>query len=132
MYTSTLKHAQPPLPPHAEKSVPADLFPEVHKEFMDGERRRMAKLIQHSLGCVDTRSVEQVRMCEKPQDGAGPTMKKWETSFEVEMPVGVFTRFEAPSRQVAQEWVERLRDIIEYWGQRHRAECVNSCLSEPR
>lgn len=128
MYTSTLKHAKPPLPPHSEKSVPADVFPEVHKEFMDGERRRMAKLIQHSLGGIDVRSIENVRMCEEPKDGTATATKKWESSFEVEMPPGVFTRFEASSRDVAKEWVERLQEISEYWGQRHRAECVATCM----
>jgi len=122
VYTSTLQHAQPPLPPHKEKSVPYDLFPEVHKEFMDGERRRMAKLIQRSMGCVDVRNIEQVRMCEKPKDGSANAIKNWDRSFEVEMEPGVFTRFEAPSHGVAKEWVERLWAIVEFWGQRHRAE----------
>ncbi|KAK7048271.1 hypothetical protein R3P38DRAFT_2605963 [Favolaschia claudopus] len=41
-------------------------------------------------------------------------------SFELLLKNGHIIRFEAHSRKIAVEWIERLRALIEYWKQRHR------------
>ncbi|KAJ7459760.1 Pleckstrin homology domain-containing protein [Mycena latifolia] len=51
------------------------------------------------------------------QDKAHLKMKR---SFELLLTNGHIIRFEAYSRKVAVEWIERLRALIVYWKQRHR------------
>ena len=129
IYTSTTAHAQPPLPPQRESSIPSDLFPEVHKEFMNGERRRIARFIERSAGCIDLRSIESVAMCSQlPEPKGGVTdRKKWERSFEVTLSTAKI-QFEAYEERVAEEWVERLSALMEYWKRRHRVELVQKLL----
>ncbi|KAJ7696070.1 Pleckstrin homology domain-containing protein [Mycena rosella] len=45
---------------------------------------------------------------------------KMKRSFELLLTNGHIIRFEAHSRKVAVEWIERLRALIAYWKQRHR------------
>ncbi|KAJ6557386.1 Pleckstrin homology domain-containing protein [Mycena vulgaris] len=45
---------------------------------------------------------------------------KMKRSFELLLTNGHIVRFEAHSRKVALEWIERLRALIAYWKQRHR------------
>ncbi|KAF7365311.1 hypothetical protein MVEN_00403100 [Mycena venus] len=51
------------------------------------------------------------------QDKAHLRMKR---SFELLLKNGHIIRFEAHSRKVALEWIERLRALVGYWKQRHR------------
>ncbi|KAJ7254353.1 Pleckstrin homology domain-containing protein [Mycena haematopus] len=51
------------------------------------------------------------------QDKVHLRMKR---SFELLLKNGHIIRFEAHSRKVAVEWIERLRALMEYWKQRHR------------
>lgn len=123
MYTSTITNAQPPLPPQRESSIPADLFPEVHREFMDGERRRIARFIERSAGCIDMRNIDSVTLCSQlrgPKGGVAD-MERWQRSFEVTLPTAKI-QFEAHEESVAKEWVERLQSLMEYWKRRHRVE----------
>ena len=123
IYTSTMTYAQPPLPPQRESSIPSDLFPGVHQEFMEGERRRVARFIERSAGCIDLRSIEAVKMCsETPEAKGGVTNpERWKRSFEVTLSTAKIC-FEAHEESVAKEWVERLGDLMEYWKRRHRVE----------
>jgi hypothetical protein len=89
----------------------------------------MAKSVEYSLGCVDLRDIESVRLLSET-DGAdvkrfkGKNIAHW---FEVRLAQGqgqpaVSTMFEAHGVDVAEEWVERLRGLTEYWKHRHRVE----------
>ncbi|KAF7314273.1 hypothetical protein MKEN_00899900 [Mycena kentingensis (nom. inval.)] len=49
---------------------------------------------------------------------------KMKRSFELLLKNGHVIRFEAHSRKVALEWVERLRALIAYWQQRHRIDAA--------
>ncbi|KIJ54719.1 hypothetical protein M422DRAFT_240799 [Sphaerobolus stellatus SS14] len=46
-------------------------------------------------------------------------------SFELQLTSGSVIRYETYSCKVAQEWVERLRALVEYWKQRHRADAAD-------
>lgn len=47
---------------------------------------------------------------------------KMKRSFELLLTNGHIIRFEAHSRKVAVEWIQRLRALIAYWKQRHRVD----------
>ncbi|KAF7985501.1 hypothetical protein HWV62_3705 [Athelia sp. TMB] len=47
---------------------------------------------------------------------------KMQRSFELLLKSGRVIRFEAYSCRVALEWIQRLRDLVVYWKQRHRAD----------
>ncbi|KAF7291599.1 hypothetical protein HMN09_01251000 [Mycena chlorophos] len=49
---------------------------------------------------------------------------KMKRSFELLLKNGHVIRFEAHSRKVALEWVERLRELLVYWKQRHRIDAA--------
>lgn len=123
IYVSSLGKARPPLPPHKEGSYPYDVFPELYEEFAKSEKRRMARFIERSTGCVDIRDFQSVQMCEDSESGSVVALskKKQIISFIVTLPHGE-TIFEAASPEVAKEWVDRLNSLIEYWKRKHRVE----------
>jgi len=139
MTIANMREAHPPTKPAKQASTPADLFPDVHKDFLDHEHHRMARFIEHSAGCVDFRNVTGIKLCaerERPsqsdpdsnehEDGEDRQRhgKKSERSFEVSLTHGGPAQFEAHSPEDAKEWVEKLGDLKAYWDRRHRVESV--------
>lgn len=117
-----MSYAKPPLPPQKESSTPKDLFPEVYREFTDGEKKRMARFIEKSAGCIDLRSIDGFRLCSDIEnDNHIMSDDKRARSFEVMIKKGPI-RMEAQSSEVAREWVERLTALMDYWKRRHRVE----------
>jgi hypothetical protein len=112
-------HAQPPLPPRKEGCTPADVFPDMHRIFLDKERRRMSVFIERSAGCMDLRSIISVSLCEDNGDRSG---KKDGRFFEMTVACEDPVRLEAHSTEDAKEWVERLKALVAYWKRRHRVE----------
>ncbi|WVQ83201.1 hypothetical protein IAT38_005340 [Cryptococcus sp. DSM 104549] len=124
LFISGLRDAHPPLIPKAEGSIPPDIFPDLHKEFLDSEHERMAKLIDNSAGCVDVRDIEEIQWTPEGEgerdDGSGKA-----NVFKVKLNPGGSVTFEAHSKEVAQEWVERLQALKAFWKRRHRVEARN-------
>ncbi|BEJ14793.1 hypothetical protein CspHIS471_0405600 [Cutaneotrichosporon sp. HIS471] len=54
--------ATPPLTPRRRGSSPAELFPELQKQFLDGERRRLATIVEKSAGCLNLSHIESVKL----------------------------------------------------------------------
>ena len=128
IFVSNMSNASPPITPQNESSTPADLFPDVHRSFLDGEHRRMAGFIERSAGCIDFRAVQEIRLCSdqhqhKNDVGEGDKKSKQKAkSFELELEHEGMTRFEAHSAEIAKEWVDRLNALMAYWKRRHRVE----------
>lgn len=121
IFASNINNAHPPLSPGKESSTPADLFPEVHKTFLEGEHRRMAAFVSRSAGCIDLRSVRGIRLCE-PGSGHDGLKGKEEKCFEVQIASEANIVLEAHSPEIAKEWVDRLLALQAYWRRRHRVE----------
>ena len=135
IFTSTMNGARPPAAPAKPSSTPADVFPEIHKAFLDSERLRMANVIERCAGCVDLRQVDLIKSCTEldpvQHQAHGDTRNtvqntqrrlRDEKSFQVLLNKGGSDVFEAHSALVAKEWVEQLTALVEYWRRRHRVE----------
>ncbi|WWD18499.1 hypothetical protein CI109_102951 [Kwoniella shandongensis] len=135
IFVAVQKEARPPLVPHKEGSTPTDLFPDLHRQFLDGEHRRMAYLIERSAGRVDLRDIVSVKIVEDntnstfahhtgaSADGAsaGGDVGQSDT-FDIEYTSGGSVRLQAASPEVAKEWVERLEALGSYWKRRQRVD----------
>lgn len=128
--------ADPPLLPKKAGSTPADLFPDVQKEFLANERRRISRFISRCVAVMDLRDIASVRLT-KPQDqpkadsdeegeenmSHDPVPREGESDdreFQVELRNGQTVKFEAHTPAVAAEWVARFRALVEYWTVRRR------------
>ncbi|KAK8858607.1 hypothetical protein IAR55_002836 [Kwoniella newhampshirensis] len=124
--------ARPPLIAHEEGSTPADLFPDVHRHFLDAEHRRLAYLIERSAGRVDLRDIVSVKLVKDESstrftqpDGHEETNGASEgqsDTFDIEYSSGGTVRLQAASPDVAKEWVERLEALGSYWKRRQRVD----------
>lgn len=113
-----MKDSEPPLLPNQEGSTPSKLFSEVHKEFLENERRRMASVIRRSAGCIDMRDITMIQYpspAGKDADGRRDT-------FELRFTAGGPMKLEAHTPEIAQEWVECLEALKSYWNHQHRVE----------
>ncbi|TYJ58455.1 hypothetical protein B9479_000662 [Cryptococcus floricola] len=122
IFMTTMREAKPPLLPQAEGSIPSDIFPDVHRQFLQNEHKRMATTIQRSAGCLDLRDITSVKFEQgaESNDGQGEGTG---TVFNVHLAHGgVMIQLEAHSEQVAKEWVERLNDLRGFWMRKHRVE----------
>ncbi|EIW73527.1 hypothetical protein TREMEDRAFT_25253, partial [Tremella mesenterica DSM 1558] len=119
IYTSTMKNAHPPLTPGKESHTPRDLFPEVFDTFQHEESERMSFFLQHSVGSVDLRSIEEVELLPVTW-GRGPGGRS-ARSFELALS-NETVKFEAHTTQSAEEWVQGLKRLVEYWKRRHRVD----------
>ncbi|KAF8895412.1 Pleckstrin homology domain-containing protein [Infundibulicybe gibba] len=114
LFTLSPAAAHPPDPP--------GLLP-VHTDspgkcLREAERIRGTKQIMGAFGVSDLRSILLVQEgLAKSQDKPRLKMKR---SFELLLTTGHVVRFEAHSRRLAVEWIERLRALVVYWKQRHR------------
>lgn len=61
-FLSSASGATPPLLPRRKGSSPAALFPELHKQFLNDERRRIATFVESSAGCVELSGIESVKL----------------------------------------------------------------------
>lgn len=137
VFISSMNHANPPITPKKEASTPAELFPEVHSTFIETEHRRMAQFIEQCSGGIDFRSIVDIKLCETDvvddltpraagtvdEDGARkPAGSPMQRSFEVTLSNGKVDRFETHSPEIAQEWVDRLHSLRQYWKRRQRIE----------
>lgn len=128
--------ADPPLLPKKAGSTPADLFPDVQKEFLANERRRISRFISRCVAAMDLRDIASVKLT-KPQDqpkadadeegqenmSHDPVPREGasdEREFQVELRNGQIVKFEAHTPAVAAEWVTRFRALVEYWTVRRR------------
>ena len=114
VYLSEQSRAYPPEPTHKAGSTPADIFPEVYDEFKRGEHRRLASNIARSAGFVAMDNITSVKLC---------TEEGFESYFDIKIG-DESSRLEAHSPEVAQEWVNRLSELLRYWTRRHRVEYV--------
>lgn len=62
----------PPLLPKKAGSTPADLFPDVQKEFLANERRRISRFIARCFTVMDLRDVESVNLTKPPNNSVSP------------------------------------------------------------
>lgn len=130
VFTSHANHAHPPLQPGRAKSLPRDIFPELHDSHLDSEKQRMRLFLQEAAGCVDFRDIDSIDLVSTSMStapaaagtGGTSTPKRDEKTFEVCLVTGEKARFEARSPEIAQEWVERLTRLAEYWKRRQRIE----------
>jgi hypothetical protein len=81
--------ATPPLRPRKRGSSPAELFPELHKQFLDGERRRLATFVEKCAGCIDLSRIASAKLV-KPTELTGgleaPPVDVNETNYTAEGP----------------------------------------------
>lgn len=130
--------ADPPLLPKKAGSTPADLFPDVQKEFLANERRRISRFIRRCVAVMDLRDVASVRLTQPPNSGPLPsppvdegaeamshepvprTGQAAEREFQVELRNGLVVKFEVHTPAVAAEWVARFRALVAYWTVRRR------------
>lgn len=118
LFITNMKDSEPPLLPNQEGSTPSKLFSEVHKEFLENERRRMASVIRRSAGCIDMRDITMIQYpspAGKDADGRRDT-------FELRFTAGGPMKLEAHTPEIAQEWVECLEALKSYWNHQHRVE----------
>nr|XP_018262424.1 uncharacterized protein I303_05441 [Kwoniella dejecticola CBS 10117]OBR84582.1 hypothetical protein I303_05441 [Kwoniella dejecticola CBS 10117] len=119
IFVGNFKDAKPPLLPSKESSTPSDLFPDLFKNFIEGEHRRLSSFLERCSGCIDLRDIVE----EGAEAEAGTeTETETGTTFEVEVNTGGKVRLEATSAEIAKEWVERLKDLKRYWERRHRVD----------
>lgn len=71
VFVSPATAATPPLLPKRAGTTPADLFPELHQDFLNAEQRRMAQFIAKCTGFIDLRDVETIEMVKKTAEAAG-------------------------------------------------------------
>ncbi|WVQ73104.1 hypothetical protein IAR50_002668 [Cryptococcus sp. DSM 104548] len=122
IFMTTMREARPPLLPQPEGSIPSDIFPHVHRKFLQNEHKRMATTIQRSAGCLDLRDITSVGFERNAEsnDGQGEGSG---TMFNMSVAHGGVTiQLEAHSDEVAKEWVERLNSLRGYWKRKHRVE----------
>lgn len=131
LFAASPSDAYPPVKPLNEGSTPSDLFPELQQAFVDHEHNRIARFIARSIGCVDLRDVQEIKLCSEHQDAAqmdgepqdGKQVgKRSQRTFQATLRSGQSVRFEAHSPEVAKEWVERLSALCAFWKRRHRLE----------
>jgi hypothetical protein len=119
IFISSKGHAQHPLAPHREGSTPTDLFPDLHKTFLDKEHRRVASFIESSVGCIDFRSITSVSLSSDDKEAAERhRQKKIDRCFDVFTAYGESFLLEAHSRDDAKEWVDYLKRLVAYWKRR--------------
>ena len=143
--------AQPPIKPGPEGSTPLDLFHDVYDEFHESELARLTSIIESSDGIIDFRSIESIKMFEPSahsqasdataaQDGqatSSPATDAPPAEAAAALPTHENKRqrrilvalerdgeitLEARSRSIAQEWVQRLSGLAEYWKRRQRVD----------
>lgn len=113
-----MRDSEPPLLPNQEGSTPSKLFSEVHKEFLENERRRMGSVIRRSAGCIDMRDITMIQY----PSPAGKDTHGRRDAFELGFTAGGSMKLEAHTPEIAQEWVERLEALKSYWSYQHRIE----------
>lgn len=83
-FISSANGATPPLLPRRKGSSPAELFPDLHKKFLEGEHRRIASFVESSAGCIDLSRVASVKLKQPTEltDGLDePPLAPHETNF---------------------------------------------------
>ncbi|OXM79382.1 spore wall assembly-related protein [Cryptococcus neoformans Bt63] len=118
LFITNMRDSEPPLLPNQEGSTPSKLFSEVHREFLENERRRMGSVIRRSAGCIDMRDIT---MIQYPSPAGKDTDGRRDT-FELGFTAGGSMKLEAHTPEIAQEWVERLEVLKSYWSYQHRIE----------
>ncbi|KLT42021.1 hypothetical protein CC85DRAFT_285951 [Cutaneotrichosporon oleaginosum] len=69
-FFSPAQTGTPPLIPQRRGSSPAELFPELHKKFLDSERRRLGTFVEKCTGCIDLSRITSTRLV-KPTELTG-------------------------------------------------------------
>lgn len=105
VFFSAASGATPPLTPRRRGSSPAELFPELHKKFLDSERRRLATFVEHSAGCINFSRIASAKLV-KPTELTGglerPPVDVTETNYTADGPPSADARPRAKSVAVAQ------------------------------
>lgn len=86
-FISSASGATPPLLPRRKGSSPAELFPQLHERFLDGERRRLASFVEQSAGCIDLSRVATIKLRKSTELTGGldePPMAPHETNFTIQ------------------------------------------------